>query len=202
MVNPWRVVESHVQYEDPWLKVRTDQCVRDDGQLIGPYHVLEYPAWVNVVALTSDGEIILAREYRHGVQRVITGLPCGSLEKSDDGPTAAARRELREETGYDGGQLVALGASFANPASHTNMIYGFLAVGVSSTCTPHPELTEQIEIVRVAFPRFFRDAVNGSVILHCAHLATLYAAARHIARSQAPELRVLQCELIQQISDI
>ena len=54
MMRPWRVIASTATFEDPWLKVRSDTCVRADGHRITPYHVLEYPDWVNVVTLTPS----------------------------------------------------------------------------------------------------------------------------------------------------
>ena len=75
MLKPWVVEDSRITYADRWLKVRTDRCVSPSGPVIDPFHVLEYPAWVNVVALTPDGEIVLVRQYRHGVQQILLELP-------------------------------------------------------------------------------------------------------------------------------
>ncbi|MGZ3639783.1 MAG: NUDIX domain-containing protein, partial [Ktedonobacterales bacterium] len=62
-----------------------------DGTAVESYHVLEYPTWVNVVALTNDGQLVLVREYRHGAGRVVVGLPAGSVESGDADPMVAIR---------------------------------------------------------------------------------------------------------------
>ena len=59
-LEPWRVVGSRISFEDRWLKVRTDRCVDRSGRIIDPYHVLEFPSWINVVPVTKDrAEIVL-----------------------------------------------------------------------------------------------------------------------------------------------
>src|SRR5262245_37070789 len=129
---PWRVESSRVTYRDRWISVRSDRCVRADGRVIDPFHVLEYPDWLNVVAITPEGRLILTREYRHGAGAVLTALPAGTFNP-DEHPEQAARRELREETGYTGGRFVAMARSFANPANQTNTVHPFLALGVERT---------------------------------------------------------------------
>lgn len=63
MLEPWQVIGSTISYEDPWLKIESDQCLTKTGRLIEPYHVIQYPTWVNAVALTSHAEIVLVRQY-------------------------------------------------------------------------------------------------------------------------------------------
>src|SRR5207244_57426 len=94
------------------------------------YHVAESPPWVNVVALTPDMQVVLVREYRHGVGQVLLGLPGGGVEKRDESPLMAIQRELLEETGYGGGQFYEIGQSYPNAASQDNILYSFLALNV------------------------------------------------------------------------
>jgi ADP-ribose pyrophosphatase len=93
MVKPWRVLAKTTTYDDPWLKVRSETCIRADGHLISPYHVLEYPDWVNVVALTPSFEIVLVRQYRHAVSEILLELPCGVLAPSSEDAVSCAARE-------------------------------------------------------------------------------------------------------------
>ena len=77
MLKPWKILDSSATYEDQWLKLRSDRCITKAGKIIEPFHILEYPTWVNVVALTKNEKIILVRQYRHGVVKILTELPCG-----------------------------------------------------------------------------------------------------------------------------
>src|SRR5687768_11288124 len=113
MLKPWVVEESKITYEDRWLKVRTDRCVNQHGRVIDSFHVVEYPAWVNVIALTPEGGIVLVEQYRHGVGAILLELPAGVVER-EDSPASAAKRELREETGYEARELQLVGSMDAN----------------------------------------------------------------------------------------
>jgi len=110
-LRPWTVLNSKLMFANPWLRVRSERCRTGRGDVIGPYHVIEYPDWITVVPLTAEGRLLL-REYRHGVGAVLTGLPGGLVDPADgtSGTPAetAARRELLEETGYGGGTLTPL----------------------------------------------------------------------------------------------
>ena len=79
------------------------------------YYVLEYPDWVNVIAITDDGMMILEKQYRHGIGCAAWEIPCGVLEKSDSSPLSGAQRELLEETGYGGGEWTLLDTLSGNP---------------------------------------------------------------------------------------
>ncbi len=193
MIEPWRVVESRVTYEDRWLKVRSDRCVNRSGRTIEPYHVLEFPSWINIVALTTEGSILLAREYRHGAGVIVTGLPSGAMDPDESHPEAAARRELAEETGYAGGTFVALSSSFANPANQTNRAWSFLAFGVEPTGSRRLDENEEIEVVVEDFvgfmARFWRDGVSIQV----SHAAALHQAAVWLMKGPGlPELAKLR----------
>ena len=57
-----------------------------------------------VVAVTEQGELVIERQYRHGIEKVIWELPAGAIEPGED-PQEAAKRELLEETGYKAEKL-------------------------------------------------------------------------------------------------
>ena len=186
MIEPWRVVGSRTLHEDRWLKVRTDRCVDASGRIIEPYHVLEFPTWVNVVPMTSAGTIVLAREYRHGAGEVLTGLPCGAMEPGESDPEAAARRELEEETGYAGGTFLGLSSSYANPANQTNRAWSFLALGVRPTGIRRFDPNEEIEMVVEDFVGFMARFWRGGVSIQVSHAAALHQAALELMKASGP----------------
>src|SRR6267142_715416 len=114
------VVNSTYIVKDRWFSLRADACRIPNGRTIAPYYVFEYPPWVNVVALTENGHVVLVKQYRHGLQRTLIELSSGGVEPQDTSPLAAARRELLEETGSTGKHFIQTGVRSANPVNHAN----------------------------------------------------------------------------------
>lgn len=97
---PWEVISSEYLHKNLWLTVRKDHVVLPNGNHIPSYYILEYPNWVNTIAITRDGQFVFIRQYRHGLQKTSYELCAGVCEKEDASPLVSAQRELLEETGY------------------------------------------------------------------------------------------------------
>lgn len=102
MIKKWKTLGSEYLIRRPWLTARRDTVELPDGTVHPEYYVLEYPSWVNVIAITSENRFVMIEQYRHGLADVFTELVAGVVEESEE-PLAAARRELLEESGYAGG---------------------------------------------------------------------------------------------------
>jgi ADP-ribose pyrophosphatase len=135
--------------------------------------ILETPNWVNVVALTPDGKAVLVRQFRHGTGRVTLEIPGGAVDPSDRSPLAAAKRELREETGYVARRWTRIGVVDPNPAIQTNSCWTFLAEGARLAGAPDPDPGEEIEVVLVPEDRLEFLARRG-VIRHSLVIAAFY----------------------------
>lgn len=196
MVDPWRVERIVYTYRDRWLTVRSDDCRTVAGQAIAPYHVLELATWLNIVALTPSGRVVLVTEYRHGTGEVLTGLPSGTMDPADPDPEAAARRELLEETGYGGGTFVPLGRYPANPANQTNDVTPFLAVGVERIGEQSLDLSEEIAVSTEDFAAWFGRLCRMELRVQVSHVATAMLAARVITGGRFEELGDLPERLV------
>lgn len=127
--SPWRVLGSTPLLEDRWIKLRADRLQTAAGVEIAPWYVLEYPDWAVVVALTEDRRVVLVRQWRHAAQAWSLELPGGVMDATDADAVATARRELREETGFDAAEWRFLYAAHPNPAIQTNRLHVVLATG-------------------------------------------------------------------------
>jgi ADP-ribose pyrophosphatase len=156
---------------------------------------------VNVVALTSEAEIVLVREYRHGVEQVVTGLPSGWVEPTDESPEAAIRRELAEETGFVADDFCEIGCSYANPANQTNSVWSFLALGAGRVRVPAPDGAESLQVLQVPFASFLREVRHRRVQLQALHLAALHYASQFAFTSNDPRLRQLRRTFLTSSSD-
>ena len=144
-IEKWQTLSTEYLIKRPWLTARRD-CVRlPDGRINDEYYLLEYPDWVNVLAITDNGSFVMIEQYRHGIDRVITELCAGVIEDGED-PETAARRELLEETGYSGGKWSLLSVICQNPSTCNNYPYCFLAEGVVLTSDQHLDATEDIAV--------------------------------------------------------
>lgn len=98
----WTVLSSEYLHRAPWLTVRKDHVVLPNGNHIPSYYILEYPNWVNTIAITRNGQFVFIRQYRHGIQETSYELCAGVCEEEDGSPMVSAQRELLEETGEYG----------------------------------------------------------------------------------------------------
>ena len=106
--------------------------------------VLETPDWVNVIALTEDGgDIVIVKQHRFGSDGATIEIPGGMIDLGED-PLVAAKRELREETGYVAAKWTALAPVAPNPAFIDNHCHHFLAEG--ATLDASQELLSLIHI--------------------------------------------------------
>lgn len=141
----WRVLDSEYLFRRPWLTARRDKVMLPNGVVHPEYYVLEYPTWINVIAITPEGKFVMVEQYRHGLGVTLIELCAGCAEDGET-PEEAARRELLEETGYSGGTWRLLTVTSANPSSHNNLSYSFVAEGVVKTSEQHLDRTEDITV--------------------------------------------------------
>ncbi len=122
----WKVLESEYLHKEPWLTIRKDKCELPDGQVVPAFYVQEYPDWVNAFALTKDNQVVMVKQYRHGIEETGIELP-GGVAEEDETIEEAVRRELKEETGYEFKSYEYLGKICANPSTTNNFMHMFLA---------------------------------------------------------------------------
>ncbi len=103
--------------------------------------------WVNVIPITTKGEVVLVKQYRHGAEEITIEIPGGCVEKEEDhNPGISALRELEEETGYTTKEISPLGSIYANPAMQSMRVFTYLAKNCELSCSQSLDAGEEIEI--------------------------------------------------------
>lgn len=181
---PWRVAASRTLVKDRWIDLRADDCVRSDGLEIKPYYVLDYPDWVQVIAIDADENLVVIRQYRHGIGKVTLEIPSGCIDATDADPVSAAARELREETGYAAERLRQVGVITNNPANQTNRIHIVLAEGARRVAEQSLDESEEIAVELMPLARARETALAGGFD-HSAQIASLLIALDARGKDQA-----------------
>jgi len=159
--NPWETLASRIVYANAWLRLREDTVIHPGGHQ-GIYGVVEMRPSVGIVALNDAGEVALVTQWRYALGRVSVEIPTGGSESSDHEMLAAARRELREETGLSARRWRELGFVDNSNGVTTDTAHMFLATGLEAGADAQdPE--ERIVLSWLPFGQAVEKVLAGSI---------------------------------------
>jgi 8-oxo-dGDP phosphatase len=189
----WPVDSSQELYRDRLITVRTDK-VAMPGNTWAERTVVEHPGAVAILALDDVNQVLMVRQYRHPVGRMLWEIPAGLRDVPGEDPLITARRELLEETGYRAADWRVLVDFFSSPGFSTERVRVFLARDVEEV--PEEERTfvlkdEEAAMTRAWWP--LQEAVSAVLAgrLHngvtAAGVLSVYAIAGDFARLRAAD---------------
>ena len=176
-IKPWKVLES--SYFRP--RFRIDTCKLGNDSLLDAT-IFEFRAWANIMAITKTGEVVLVRQYRHGVRDVLLEFPGGVVEDGEE-PIEGAKRELLEETGYVASEWIQVGALYPNPALQTNTLHCFLALNAEKISGQNLDAGEDIEVHLMSLDELVVLAKRGK-FPHALMNSVLFSALAYLGRIQ------------------
>ena len=125
----WPVVSSDIQFRGRLVTVRTDK-VRMPGGNLAEREVVQHPGAVAVLALDDADQVLMIRQYRHPVGRLLWEIPAGLRDVAGEPLLATAQRELLEEAGYRARDWRVLVDFYSSPGFTTERLRVFLARGL------------------------------------------------------------------------
>lgn len=173
MLKKWQRLSSRPAGDFRIFQIRADRLVSPRTKEEHDFYVIDCVNWVNVIALTPERQLVMIEQYRHGSNTIELEIPGGMIDAHDASPEAAAVRELREETGYEGRNPRRLGEVFPNPAIMSNTCYTVL---VENCRCVHPLQLDHSEdlLTRLVPPAEIPRLVAAGKIRHSLVVVALY----------------------------
>jgi 8-oxo-dGTP pyrophosphatase MutT (NUDIX family) len=170
------VVETEFLQDCKVFSVSRTRAESPRTREIHPFYRIDSSDWVNIIPITAAGELVMVRQFRHGLDGFTVETPGGMVDPGET-PASAAGRELLEETGYRAAEIVPLGGVNPNPALFGNILHVFLGRDAVKVAEVRNESTEetQVELVPQAeLGALIRGGqVNHALVLAAFHLYDL-----------------------------
>ncbi len=129
-----------------WLSVEDRTVETPDGQVIEHWPWVQTPDYVNILAVTPEGRFLVFRQGKYGLEGESLAPVGGYIEEGED-PLEAAKRELREETGYEAAGWTSLGTYLVDPNRGVAMGYLYLAAGAVQVAEADADDLEEQHLV-------------------------------------------------------
>lgn len=161
LVGPWRRRSRHIAYSNPWLEVFHDEVDRPDGSP-GIYGVVHFRTQaVGVVAMGDDGRLLLVGQHRYTLDEYSWEIPEGGVEDGEP-LVEGAKRELREETGYDAADWRQLCRMTVSNSVTDERGAIFLATGLRAG-EATPEATEDLAVRWATLDEVLAEIESGVI---------------------------------------
>ncbi|WP_407431250.1 NUDIX hydrolase [Arcticibacter sp.] len=160
----WQVLEEKDVSPSRWFPILQHKVKMPNGTIIDDYFFSPIGNVAMVLPLTSDGNFILVKQYKHGLQDIFLELP-GGMQQKGKSIEASAVAELEEETGIKItlDRLIPLGKIANNPTKTNQITYGFLVKDAEFNSVQRLDTTEQIELMELSPSETIELIKDGSI---------------------------------------
>ena len=160
MSNSEKLLSSKELFKGRAVNLRIDTIEKKSGQ-VTTREIVEHKDCIAVVVVDGADNIVMVKQFRTPVNRVLLEIPAGGVEDGED-PEDCVRRELQEEIGYLPGKIERLGGFYAAPGYCSEYLHVFLATDLSESRLI-AEDTDEIEVVRIPVPGILKMIDSGEI---------------------------------------
>ncbi len=162
-LKPWRVLRNKVIYADPpHVELSAEDIELPDGRIIEEYYQIASRPSCAIVATTENGRLIFLRQYKHGARKICLTFPGGRLE-ADENLLETARRELREETGYEAENWRSIGTFPIHANQRVGVVGLFRAEKARRVCAPADGDLEEMETALLSLDEAHAALKSGEI---------------------------------------
>ena len=156
------VTKSDILFKGKVFDLKVDKIKYESGNE-GVREVAVHNGGAVILPLTKDGKIILVKQYRYPLDKVLLELPAGKLDPGED-PLTAATRELKEETGYTSDSVTKLGAICTTPGFCTEILHIYLAKDLVQGNHEREEGEYGMEVHEYSLDEIHNMITNGEIV--------------------------------------
>jgi ADP-ribose pyrophosphatase len=155
-----KTVASTPIYDGKIIKVKVDDVKLPNGK-IAKREIVNHPGAVAVMAITEDNKMIMVRQFRKPLERILVEIPAGKLEPGEN-PEACAGRELQEETGYTCATLRHQASFYTSPGFADEIVHLYRAEGIIAG-EAKPDEDEFVELLHVTLDEAHKLIADGDI---------------------------------------
>lgn len=156
-----KTLKEEYIYKGRIIRVRRDEVELPNGHK-SMREVVEHSGGVCVLPLTDRDEVIFVRQYRYPYKEVILEIPAGKRDHGEESPLECGKRELAEETGAKADKYTSLGELYPSPGYCGEVIYMFLATGLTFGDT-NPDEDEFLNVEKIPFDKALDMVLSGEI---------------------------------------
>lgn len=180
----WKLLSSKYVFDSFWVRIRKDAVELPGGKILDDFYVIERRDFSVIFGITPENNVVLVRQYKHGVGETMLELPAGFIEDGEP-PLDAARREFTEETGFHSDEFIPLGELHIGPSNMNHKAYAYLARGAVNSGRQHLDDTEDIEALTMPASEL-QAAVSDGRISCMTSVAVISLALQYLENERIP----------------
>jgi ADP-ribose pyrophosphatase len=161
----WETLSSEVVFQAKhWFTVVKDIVKLPNSRIVDDYYRIQAPPYVLIYAKSSDGKILVERQYKHGIGCITTTFPAGFIDHNES-PLDAAKRELMEETGFCAHTWKVMGSFVIDGTRNYGTAHYFMAEELERVADPMLHDMEEIEIDFFPIEKLIELIAHGNMSL-------------------------------------